>query len=70
LNFALFDFKGWDDMSFQSLSYLSGRLLAEAKKRFQELFEKYDVSGDGVLSQEVPFFSSGARNQKAEMQRL
>ena len=57
-------------MSFQSLSYLSGRLLAEAKKRFQELFEKYDVSGDGVLSEEVPFFSSGARNQKAEMQRL
>ena len=57
-------------MSFQSLSYLSERLLAEAKNRFQELFEKYDVSGDGVLSEKVPFFSPGARNQKAEMQRL
>ena len=40
-------------------------LLLEAKKRLQELFEKYDVSGDGVLSEEVPFFGSGAHNQKA-----
>ena len=28
-------------------------LLLKAKKRLQELFEKYDVSGDGVLSEEV-----------------
>lgn len=38
-------------------------LLLQAKKRLQELFEKYDVSGDGVLSEEVPnlmFFSFGA----------